>query len=266
MFNSKSILSTVRSLNSDMAEEENSSQSTLSTIAEMDTAISDLNTWRKRRENESNKLLRQMITEEEQKEKKVSNYSSDANNETQIDPTATFLTTHYHSKVTDSELLSNNVDDDPISLAYENRLLSELAALQKKRKKMEEQSNTPRAPICRSMPSELLISESQIKALTEDTRKHIGNKSVQALKHENARLLMENKVREEIGMDGSEIQDADVMKELSAEGSEFENIAGLSNALELFDSQMADLLLKMDVVDEGIERHTPRTSATENEI
>jgi hypothetical protein len=67
-------------------------------------------------------------------------------------------------------------------------------------------------------------------------------------------------------MDGSEIQDADVMKELSAEGSEFENIAGLSNALELFDSQMADLLLKMDVVDEGIERHTPRTSATENEI
>jgi len=261
MFNSKSILSTVRNLNSETTEEESSNHSNVSTLREMDAAISDLDTWRKQRETESNDLLRQMIAASEQEEEEAEAEDTEENNNPLDTPTSTsttFLTAATPTEATST--LTELDDDDPVSLAYEQRLLAQLAALQNKRKKMEALSNSPEAPTTiHRLPTELLISASQIKTLTEDTRLHVGNKSVEALKNENLRMLMENKVRDST----QEIQEAAVMEALSAEGSEFENMAGLSNVLEAFDSQMADLLLKMDVVDTSNARRTPRSREEE---
>ena len=195
MFNSKSILSTVRNLNSETTEEESSNHSNVSTLREMDAAISDLDTWRKQRETESNDLLRQMIAASEQEEEAEAEDTEENNNplDTPTSTSTTFLTAATPTEATST--LTELDDDDPVSLAYEQRLLAQLAALQNKRKKMEALSNSPEAPTTiHRLPTELLISASQIKTLTEDTRLHVGNKSVEALKNENLRMLMENKV------------------------------------------------------------------------
>ena len=119
---------------------------------------------------------------------------------------------------------------------------------------MELEALSPRAPqIQYQLPTDLLISASQIKALTEDTRLTVGNKSVEVLKNENACLQLDID-RNDLKI----IHDEDVMKELTAEGSEYENMAGLSNTLASFESQMADLLLKMDASDAAAVQRSPR--------
>lgn len=264
MFNSKSLLSTVRSLNSETTEEESSNQSNVTAIAEMNAAITDLDAWRKQRETNSSDLLRQMILSEEQEENNNNNTTYSLHTLAATTSTSsTFLTDHKVTNTPDNNNRNNNNDDDddPVSRAYEKRLQSELHALQMKRKQMEEVAKSPQAPTIHRLPTELLISAAQLKTLTEDTRLHVGNKSVEMLKNENVRMHMENEVRE---LEGG-IHDDAVMKVLAAEGSEFENMAGLTNVLETFELQMADLLLKMDVVDESAERRTtPRITTKES--
>jgi|TARA_B110000208_G_C11564649_1_gene356666 hypothetical protein len=218
-----------------LLQDDSSTQSNITAIAEMNAAITDLDAWRKQREQDT-LLLREKLL------------SANA---------ATTAATKTTSSSADDLKF---IDDDPVSRAYEARLRSELAALGEKRKKMEleleESSKSPRAPQVYHVPTALLISASQIKALTQDTRTHVGDKSVEDLKNEVRALQYENECTSTL-----HIGDEEVMKTLAEEGNEFENMAGLSNALETFDSQMADLLLKMDAVDAAAEkspRYTPR--------
>ena len=244
----------LRSLKSTTSVEDNSSQSNVTAIAEMTAAITDLDTWRKQRENDALVLKQKLTAIENEQEIESTNNTNKENN------TKEKTRTSNNKNTNGFNIQEEDEDDDPVSKAYEARLQSELAALGAKREQLEEQSKvSPRAPQVYNMPTELLISASQIKALTEDTRKHVGVKSVEALKNEVRTLQYENELTSSTLTQMKPIEDSDVMKALAKEGSSFENMAGLSNVLEDFETQMADLLLKMDAVDaSAIARTTPR--------
>ena len=167
----------------------------------------------------------------------------------------------------------NNDDDDPVSRAYEDRLRAELAALQNRREELERQSCTPRDPSslnlsgnievgsARSyqhhMPTELLISRDQIEELTKDTRSHVGEKSVVALRSE-VRDLEVAAFDKQLRADQSVVTDPELLNEedvtrVATEEHGFREVLGLGNVLSEYMSGLDDMMLKLDAVDAAIE-------------
>ena len=224
MQSNRSHISTVRRLSTDAAAQEANAHA--SALAEMDAAISGLGDWQRQRELDLARLRLSMMRNQGEDEddaalRKGVLYSDGGS---KSDSEATFLTASdscaSSSLGNNCKEINNDDGDDPASRAYEDRLRAELAALQHRREKLEQQSLTDREEASGSgvlahhhhMPTDLLISQDQLDQLTKDTRRHVGKKSVVALRSE-VRELEAAAFDKQLRADQNRVTDPEMLRE-----------------------------------------------------
>ena len=269
MQSNRSHISTVRRLSTDAAAQEANAHA--SALAEMDAAISGLGDWQRQRELDLARLRLSMMRNQGEDEddaalRKGVLYSDGGS---KSDSEATFLTASdscaSSSLGNNCEEINNDDGDDPASRAYEDRLRAELAALQHRREKLEQQSLTDREEASGSgvlahhhhMPTDLLISQDQLDQLTKDTRRHVGKKSVVALRSE-VRELEAAAFDKQLRADQNRVTDPEMLREedvtrVAKEEHGFTEVFGLGNALSEYMSGLDDMMLKLDAVDAAVE-------------